>query len=59
MMKKRVKTILTVSFFSLIASCTIGGGTTEGAGIGSIDGDAELGATVAYTAGFVESIFSQ
>ena len=58
-MKRRIMMILTVSFFSLTASCTIVGGTNEGAGIGSIDGDAELGAAVAFTSGFVGSIFGQ
>ena len=58
-MQRRIMMILTVSFFSLTASCTTVGGTTEGAGIGSIDGDAELGAAVEFTAGFVESIFGQ
>ena len=58
-MKKRILTLLAIACFSMTASCGTVGGTIVGAGIGSIAGDAELGAAVGFTAGAVQDLFGR
>jgi hypothetical protein len=58
-MRKRILIILAVICFSMTSSCGTIGGTIVGAGIGSIAGDAELGAAVGFTAGIVNDLFGR
>lgn len=58
-MRRRVFLLLAVACFSMTASCGTVGGTIVGAGIGSIAGDAELGAAVGFTAGAVQDLFGR
>ena len=58
-MKKRILTLMAVVCLSMTASCSTVGGTIVGAGIGSIAGDAELGAAVGFTAGVVQDLFGK
>ena len=58
-MKRRTVAFLTIATLVVAVGCATIGGTLVGAGIGSLAGNAEMGAMVGMTAGAVTDIFGR
>lgn len=58
-MLKRTRSLLAALCLTAAVGCATVGGTLVGAGIGSMYGDADMGAKVGMTAGAVVDIFGR
>ena len=58
-MKRIKQTIVIFALAGFLTGCATIGGTLVGAGIGSLAGDAEMGAAVGGTAGLVVDLFGR